>query len=297
MKVSIKGIVTLVLPILCLSFSVSAKNKVVYGDDNRVEPFETSSSYFQLAESTAAMIEASNIQLSRSGTYDINTKTLADSWDVCKSERFSEQPTVAVCSGFLIAPDILVTAGHCITNQTQCDENLWVFNYGLYSANQDVTRAKISDVYKCKEILDRALDSGSDPKDYAVIRLERVVEGRTPLKFRRSGKIKNHEDVLVIGHPTGLPTKVADGASVRDNTHHAFFSTNLDTFGGNSGSAVFNTNTGEVEGILVRGEIDYVNDRAQDCKVVNVCEASGCRGEDVTRITAIPKLIEFVPVK
>ncbi|WP_420540401.1 S46 family peptidase (plasmid) [Paenibacillus polymyxa] len=46
----------------------------------------------------------------------------------------------------------------------------------------------------------------------------------------------------------------AVGAAVRDNPPNAFFVANLDTYGGNSGSPVFNSDTHEVEGILVRGE-------------------------------------------
>ena len=44
--------------------------------------------------------------------------------------------------------------------------------------------------------------------------------------------------LVVIGHPSGLPTKIADGAWVRNNESEYYFVTNLDTFGGNSGSAV-----------------------------------------------------------
>ena len=60
--------------------------------------------------------------------------------------------------------------------------------------------------------------------------------------------------------------KIADGAWVRKNTNPVFFQTNLDAFGGNSGSPVLNSETGEVEGILVRGEIDYSYD-SRGCRV------------------------------
>jgi hypothetical protein len=65
---------------------------------------------------------------------------------------------------------------------------------------------------------------------------------------------------------------------------------NLDTYGGNSGSPVFNHRTGEVEGILVRGENDYVYDPGQGCQVSNRCASDVCRGEDVTYITNVPTL-------
>jgi hypothetical protein len=82
--------------------------------------------------------------------------------------------------------------------------------------------------------------------------------------------------------------KIADGASVREvkGTHLV---ANLNTYGGNSGSAVINSETFEVEGILVRGETDFA--WQGDCNVSLVCPTSGCRGEDCTRTTEFANLI------
>ena len=48
----------------------------------------------------------------------------------------------------------------------------------------------------------------------------------------------------------------------------------------NSGSVVLDAKTGLVEGILVRGENDYVLDSARRCNIVNVCEEGKCRGDN-----------------
>jgi hypothetical protein len=87
-----------------------------------------------------------------------------------------------------------------------------------------------------------------------------------------------------------LPLKVAGGAKVRSNSSPGYFVANLDTYGGNSGSAVFNAQTLKVEGVLVRGETDF-NDSGS-CTVSNRCSDSSCRGEDVTRIASV---IPFIP--
>ena len=68
-----------------------------------------------------------------------------------------------------------------------------------------------------------------------------------------------------------------------------FRSLHLDTYGGNSGSPVFNAATHEVEGILVRGETDFTSNGT--CNVSLVCPTSGCRGEDVTRATEFAGLL------
>ena len=86
-----------------------------------------------------------------------------------------------------------------------------------------------------------------------------------------------------MGHPSGLPLKFANGAQVKDTSNASYFVANLDTYGGNSGSPVFNEDDGTVEGILVRGDTDFVRDNG--CFISNVCPTTGCRGEDVTRTT------------
>ena len=123
--------------------------------------------------------------------------------------------------------------------------------------------------------------------DFALIQLDRKVTDRRVLEIRKKGKISKGEPLVVIGHPTGIPTKIADGANVR-SLDGTYFTANLDTYGGNSGSAVFNANTGVVEGILVRGATDYVS--RGGCQVTNVLGNNQGRGEDVTYITNIPEL-------
>jgi hypothetical protein len=102
--------------------------------------------------------------------------------------------------------------------------------------------------------------------------------------------VGNGQAVHVIGHPVGLPAKYAPNATVRDNAPAAFFVANLDTYGGNSGSPVFNSDTHEVEGILVRGERDFQT-TPQGCTISFLCPNTGCRGEDCTRTTVFANLV------
>ncbi|HXH32242.1 MAG TPA: serine protease [Bacteriovoracaceae bacterium] len=278
----------LILSTLLVSAQVFATEKgvdVIYGEDNRLDVFESRNSAFvELSKSTAAMIAKENLKPSGS-EIEITAKTLVDR-GVCEKERFSKQIFAANCSGFLIAEDILVTAGHCIKTEADCKAgSKWVFDYKVDSSDQRNVTIPASSVYSCSKILSRSLDM-STKDDYAVIRLDRKTD-RRPLSFRRSGKVSPGTNLVIIGHPTGLPTKIADGAKVR-SLAPKFFVANLDSYGGNSGSAVFNVNTSEVEGILVRGEADYVPDAALGCKVSKKCANDSCRGEDVTFITNIP---------
>lgn len=283
----------LALGVLTFSTSALAVDKVVYGTDDRLDIFEVSNPmYLELAASTAAMIDRDKVISSNEG-YTVGGTTLSQR-GICSDAKFADQSTTADCSGFLVGEDLLVTAGHCIQNENDCASRRWVFNYAHF--NSDITsqiNVGADDVYNCESIVERQLDQVSK-NDFALIKLDRKVVGRKPLKFRTEGKIEAGDKILVIGHPTGLPTKVADNAWVRNNDNSVYFSSNLDTFGGNSGSAVFNATTGEVEGILVRGENDYVYDWFKNCRVPNVCTDDSCRGEDVTRITNVTKLMQMV---
>ena len=262
--------------------------EVIYGNDDRLDIADsTNENHKKWAQSVAVQISTSKIGVNG----ELPTKTIGDSMSLCKSEKFREQINPGRCSGFLVGEDILVTAGHCIQNQSECDNYSWVFGF-----EKDVAKVDQENIYKCSSIVSRALDDESNA-DYAVIKLERVVTNRSSLKFRTKGVISNKASIVVIGHPSGLPMKVADGANVRTNDDSWFFVGNLDTFGGNSGSPVINDTTGLVEGILVRGENDYnweEDENGKYCRVSNKCKDSACRGEDVTRITKVESLPEVL---
>lgn len=279
----------LLLTLAMTIFSANGAQKVIYGEDNRRDIKDvTDSQFLKLAVSTAAMISHSSITVDGENA-TISAGTLGSRRNLCADEPFRDQLAAANCSGFLIAPDVLVTAGHCVRSSFSCDSYAWVFDFAV-TGEKDEKSVPSSSVYRCKEIISQVLDR-STKDDYAVLRLDRAVTDRDPLKFRKEGKIEDFTQIVVIGHPSGLPTKVADGAYVRSNTNQYFFQANLDTYGGNSGSAVFNVATGEVEGILVRGETDYVS--RGGCTASNHCSDEGCRGEDVTRITNIPELKNY----
>lgn len=261
--------------------------KVIYGEDNRRDIFESSSNlYKKLAEGTAAMIAASSIE-SQGNIVKIKSGTLEDD-GVCSDARFVKQKTAAVCSGFLVGDDLLVTAGHCILSMSDCDSYVWVFGYSNMTTEQNDLSINKKDIYRCTKIISRSTD-GSTNNDFALVKLDRPTD-RKSLNYRKEGQVSSCSELVVIGHPSGLPTKISDGAYVRKNNNKYFFVANLDTFGGNSGSAVFDTRTGLVEGILVRGEMDYIFDSKNNCYLPKKCEMNECRGEDVTRITNIEEL-------
>ncbi len=274
------------------SSNVNAKPKVIYGEDDRQDVFQlTDPIFLDLANATAAMVV--NNRLKKEGnSYRLVGKKLKDR-GICESERFSNQLAVANCTGFLVADDILITAGHCVKSEFECENKKWIFDYQKEMDDQDEYVISEDSVFSCKKILAQKLDR-SNGLDYAVIKLDRKVENRKPMKVRLEGKIEDNSQIALLGHPTGLPLKVSDGGRIRKNFHENFFVSNVDSFGGNSGSPVVDSYTGVVEGILVRGEQDYEYNDELDCRVAKKCSEDECRGEDATRITIIPHLSEML---
>ncbi len=88
----------------------------------------------------------------------------------------------------------------------------------------------------------------------------------------------------MIGSGSGIPFKIDSGGTVRNARASTldYFVATTDTFGGNSGSGVYEMSNYTVAGILVRGETDYVMNGS--CRVVNVCTETSCRGEDITYV-------------
>ena len=257
------------------------KPRVIYGDDNRQDLYEVQNpALAEVSLSTAAMIGVKSLTPAN-GLFQIKTVKYGEEYQLCAEERFFHQPAAAMCSGFLVGENLLATAGHCLS-QMDCREWAFVFNFAMRGGQESPTTVREDDVYFCQEVISREYTSR---QDYALVRLDRAVKGPRPLRLA-SEPAKALDPVVVVGHPSGLPTKATDGAQVR-STVQEYFVTNLDTYGGNSGSAVFNEATLEVLGILVRGERDYRYDYENRCYRSVQCGMDSCRGEDVTHISYI----------
>lgn len=271
-----------------LAKALREAQKVIYGMDDRMDFFQiTNDSVKKSASGVASLIDMVDIEDNGDGSSTIRTVRFGDAQRLCAGERFVNQPTSPFCSGFLVGRRLLATAGHCIDGNSLARTRA-VFGFVMLDSDTPNVIVQNDDIYSPVSLIAHRLESAG--ADYAVVKLDRPVAGRQILPLRRTGKIENGRKVYVIGHPSGLPLKYAPGAEVRDNDEDAFFVANLDTYGGNSGSPVFDEESHVVEGILVRGETDFVF--SGSCRVSNVCSTSGCRGEDVTRAT---EFSDFIP--
>jgi len=258
-------------------------DKVIYGADDRIDLHQTKDArLLALADSTVGLFAAAQVA-DRGPLAGLHTKPYGQTLQLCHDEPFYDQESGPYCSGALIAPDVVMTAGHCVEDEADCHRIKFVFGFAIKKKGQFPYEVPSKDVYGCKQLLGR--EQTASGVDWALIKLDRAVKGRVPLKLNRTGVVMDKTPLVVIGHPAGLPTKIAGGATVRDASPEGIFTANLDAYGGNSGSPVFNARTGLVEGLLTRGDNDYV--KRGSCLVSNVCADEGCRGEDVTRIAVV----------
>lgn len=284
-----------VFALFSLSFSSYAQiyTKVIYGVDNRMEVSEAPAFYADLAKSTAGQIVKNQVKKGFWKYSFNNPMTYQNRYNLCDGERFLNQVVATPCTAFLVGPDVMVTAGHCVPTPASCQNSYWVFDFNVEKDGSVKTSFSSSQIVGCKEIIAQKKDLQTKD-DYAVIRLDKKVKGRPFLKLRKEGKLDDRTELLVIGHPAALPTKITDRGSLRQNDNPVFFQANLDTFAGNSGSPVFDAQTGLVEGILVRGEKDFIYDEQASCYRVNHCQEGECRGEDATRITNLKDILQKV---
>lgn len=262
------------------------KSAVIYGSDDRQDLSEvTDPALRTLAISTVAFIEKGLMTYDKAfNLYRFKKPDVA--LPLCPSERFRDQSTWAHCSGSLIAPDLVLTAGHCMTDMKDCNSNHIVFDYGLHKNESVFRQITATQVYNCTEIL--YTTEAKNAADFAIIKLDRKVTDRLPLEL--SDKEVTYQDTLMmIGHPKGYPTKLTLNGKVRSLDHATYLQVVIDAYTGNSGSSVFDQNTYKIVGVLSRGEKDYVGQNS--CLVSKVCAEDDCRGEDVTRVEEVKKFL------
>ena len=302
MKTTAKAALILAVVSQLFAAPAYAGDKSIYGRDDRIELFEASPKETRLAVSVVSLWMAEDLRFDpAAGAFSFNTRKLSGDAEVCAKERFREQPMGAYCSGSLVGDDLVLTAGHCVRDQAMCDGARIAFGFALKEPGGNAAAGiGKNDVYSCKRILITRSENAPprpDPyaeyrgPDYALIQLDRKVIGRGPLEINRGRGPKKGDKVTVIGYPLGLPLKIAGGAAVRNASPADYFVTDVDSFHGSSGSPVFNTVTGLIEGILVRGDTDFEVAPGGGCYAMAVYPQNGGRGEDVSRVSALGAFI------
>jgi V8-like Glu-specific endopeptidase len=261
----------------------SRAQAAIFGADDRapVRPF---TEMHPIAQATAISVLSSNIEADGLDTYKLDAPLLKGG--LCRDQKFLDKPSLSYsCTGFLVGPDLLATAGHCMVNTGEAREETgmhceiygWLFDY----QEQGSQKTKVSGIpahryYRCKRIVYAVKDEKFPFRDYALVQLDRPVTGRKPLALA-STEPEAGDALKMVGYPLGMPVMATGNGKVLAKAPGTqSFVSDLDSMDGNSGAVVLSAKN-EVVGILVGGTPGsmLVRDSLKDCSRVNKCDQEG----------------------
>ncbi len=264
--------------------------KTIYGDDDRY-PVECvlDERVRSQALAVAEMLDKDELTDAPNDFQAIKSpQSFASRYKLCPGERFGSDLSFGYCTAFLVRPDVIATAAHCFKDE-DVNEVRFVFSHARSNVvlmNEHLIASH--DVFSV--VGEPLIDS---VHDVAVARLDHAPSDRSPVTIAPSA-LTDEANVYVLGHPRGLPTTVVLSTPVKvvaDPT----FTADLDTFGGNSGSPVFDVSSGEVAGVLVEGDRDFV--RKRKCYVVKRCAPGECTGEIAQFANSVTALLPRLDVQ
>lgn len=256
--------------------------------DSRIELFQLDPNIywqfaiFQKSESIGMIVEKEKLHQVAKTIYKIDTsQTMGGTYNLCTSEAFCKQPIIGVGTAFISSENSMISAKHVF--ERSITNYVVIFGYRIIQSDGMVEEYfDAENIYYPKKIMHQ--DEDLDVIEFVV---DRKIN-RPVLEWEDSSLAsKKESEVYMIGHPSGLPLKVALNASIEDTSNPLYCYTSLDSFQGNSGSPVFNFYSNKVIGVLVAGEVDYKYNG--NCYYSPVCKIPYCKGEKVIRMEEIIK--------
>lgn len=225
----------------------------VWGKDERMDLCNVTYPQVQHnASSVAAVCRKQDLIDSGEDFFTLKVKEYGPSFNLCPKEPFHNQPVASgfMFTGFLVEKNIIATAGHCAQEKNAADLRV-LFGYQMGNETTPIIRIPRGNVYNVVNLVERAY-CRLKGDDWALLQLDRAV-AEHPVVTLSGRAPRVGQEVYAIGHPLGLPLKFAPGATIRQVQKNCF-ATNLDVYCGNSGSPVFDRNTHDVVGMVVRGD-------------------------------------------
>ena len=239
---------------------VQAKNIIPVVNEQKLEEFATLASMPATKKNLRKMKEISDSAL----VHILNLVAPKDA-GMCKGFEYKDQPFLSNCTGSLVAPDLILTAGHCVKIKNFCKRFKWVFDYKYEStaenfAGVNPTRSS-EQIYSCKKVVRKVhskipIYGALFRSDVALVKLDKRVVGRQPLELDFEYKPKKDDEIFLISNPRGLPQKYSEG-KIEQRVTKAITMAKLAALGGSSGGPIFSKESGKIIGVLVRGPLMF----------------------------------------
>ncbi len=273
--------------------NASAQNIAIYGNNTLRDWYKVDKSLRELSESVAAFVSGDSLRFDKSRKVykPLKLETLGDNYSLAESADFKKQKVLSYCSGSLVSPYLVLTAGHCIEYNPKDPyyyKNTYiVFGWKQYAQGRYSSTFSPRQVYNINRVLIRKLTRGgiNYGEDYALVELDRRVSGIDPLPIDRTGEflVKGNK-VFTIGYPLGMSVKITDPADAEiKRVGKNKFITNLDTFGGSSGAPVFDSYTRRITGVHVTGNAVNMFYRTDQPLTISFETSNKVRGKAYTR--------------
>jgi hypothetical protein len=267
--------------------STLAKMQTIYDQDNRTPMTESNPNLAVFGPSIALLTRSFRLQDLGNQKFKLTAPKFGDFFGLCRNESFFEEPILGDCTGFLVDDTHLVTAGHCISSQSDCEQRSFVFNQ--YKSTQPNLHS--SEIYSCRRIVSSL---AKDDGDLVVVELDRAVTQSPLSKYFNldANENQNPNNLVTLGHPSGLPLKSAPLEGLSGVALGAYFWGKADVSGGSSGSPLFDPRTGSLQGVVIGGENDFVWDSKESCSRSRVCTNESCSGERFATRDALLRLLK-----
>lgn len=277
------------------------------------------------ARSVACLMETKCLDHCNQLMGEPTVKTLGTRFKLAEGERFKNEPSCALGTAFLIGDkegtQLALTAGHNVCDKTGALKKVedirklcLLFDFIMLSCeecSQDKTNKWNRDfsqttyrftvlAYKYSRPLKVSYGEKEDLRtweDWAILKLDRAVEGRNPMKLNFHDKINLYDKIFTLGFPCGSPQKFTRNGEVVEQKHIKYFKSNLDAFEGNSGSPVCLFDTHEVVGIFISGAIRDFDKRDDDIYSVHHTSKQGTeRSYKITALTFLQATLSSINI-
>jgi len=297
-SLKLKFLVSFIIIFFSISANAVSEYELLWGQDDRREVYQGDNSIKTAALSVVALVPWTSLQAKDNGYQLSNASTLReDNW--CESEPFSQQTSAAICTGFYIGGNRVITAAHCVNNRrdsAKLADFAVVFSFARSGLNRSSEKEWFfpeDKVYPIQKI--SAFEQISAINiDWAVLQLgankNKDFPSVPPITLSYS-QPNPDDEIVLIGHPLGLPKKFSVGKRLRQNTQNSeVFRVAIDAYQGDSGAPIFvrRENKLQLVGLMAAGGADrkIVN----NCRISATCSSENadsqrCAGEIVVPVT------------